>query len=253
MCRAIFFFLLFSTSLLFAGTPAPLEQPEAPEPDEEYPLFSIAATGGTQGRGMSIGWRFNPYLGLRLRGAKLSYGYDDTWGNLPARLKLNGDNAGLLLDIYPFGGNFYITAGLTLCECNMRGKASFRRKESYDCIIELGGSKFMMLDDTYGEFSTKYAWDHVQPYFGIGYTDTIWEELPLYYAIDLGFNYMGTGKLRIANKGNLYFRDPKYYNWSQVSQRDIESALRSELCDFLEFAERLRFYPVVQLSIGLQF
>lgn len=48
-------------------------------------------------------------------------------GNQHTRLNLNGDNAGFLVDIYPFGGKFY----LTFCESTMRreGRDCFRFAE----------------------------------------------------------------------------------------------------------------------------
>ena len=252
MRRTLSFSLLLLTPALLAGTPEIIHSAEPP-PIAGHPGFSIAASGGTQGLGMSIGYRPNPYVGFRLRGARLSYDYHDTWGNHPSLLKLNGDNAALLLDIYPFGGNFYITAGLTLSQAGMRSHATIRGKASGDTPVHLGGSEFIMRQSESGHLAASYDWNRVQPYFGIGYSDTLWENSSLYYSIDLGFNYMGSGRLKTASSGYFLTYDSRYFQWSEASRSDIAAAMHSELRDFLDFADKIRFYPVLQLSIGLQF
>ena len=217
------------------------------------PDFSIAATGGTQGLGLSIGYRFNPYIGVRLRGATLGYSSTETWGNQRTRLNLNGDNAGLLVDIHPFGGNFYLTAGLTHCESTMRYRARFTRGLGKDCHIQMGGFHFELREDSAGELSGKYSWNKLQSYLGIGYTETITVGYPLYYSIDLGINYMGNGKFRSSNKGYFTVQDPRWLTTSEATDEQINAAVRRESRDFFRLADRLRFYPVLQLSVGLQF
>ena len=87
------------------------------------PDFSIAATGDTQGLGQSIGYRFNPYIGMRLRGATLGYSSTETGGNQRTRLNMDGDNAGILVDIYPFDGNF-CSARMQNCSSTTPGAGS---------------------------------------------------------------------------------------------------------------------------------
>lgn len=222
--------------------------------EEEFqPGLSLAASGGTLGAGMSIGYRFSPYAGIRLRGALLCYESRETWGNTPATLKLNGDNAALLLDIHPFGGNFYLTAGLTLSQANMRSKAHLYRKTNHCTEVIIGGQQFVMESSRHGTITAAYNWNHVQPYLGLGYTGTLGEDSGLYYAIDLGFNYMGSGRLRANSTGDLLIRDSRTYTWRDATQSEITAAMSNELSNFLDFAEKIRFYPVLQLSVGLRF
>ena len=198
---------------------------------------------------MSIGYRFNPYLGMRLRGDTIGYDCTETWGNQNTRLNLNGDNAGFLVDIYPFGGKFY----LTFCESTMRYRARFSRGLGEDCHIQMGGFHFELRDDNEGELSGKYSWNKLQPYIGIGYTDTLIDGYPLYYSLDLGINYMGRGKFSSSNKGHFVCQDPRWLTISDATDEQINAAMRREGRDFFRFAERLRIYPVLQLSVGLQF
>ena len=214
---------------------------------------TAALTAGTQGLGISLGYRLNPYLGLRLRGATIGYDSSEYWGSARTRIQLNGDNAGLLLDIHPFGGNFYITAGLTLCESNMRYRARFHRKPGGDCPIHLGGMDFQLNDDQHGTLAGRCQWDKLQPYIGIGYTGSINAPYPLYYALDLGLNYMGSGHLSTTSQGNFQYKDKRTNTWKTLTSAQLETALRHEGHDFFRLADHLHLYPVLQLSIGLQF
>ena len=249
MRRSLLLSLLLVTPALMAGTPEIISSANT-VPNSGNPDFSIAASGGTLGLGTSIGYRPNAYVGFRLRGATLSYNYHDTWDTHPCHLKLNGDNAAFLLDIYPFGGNFYITAGITLSHASMRSHTAIRGKIGYDTIVHIGGREFIMCETELGHLSASYDWNRIQPYFGIGYTDTLWKGSPLYYSIDLGFNYMGSGSLKTASSGYFITKTDR---WHEATQSDISAAMHRELSDFLDFADKIRFYPVLQLSIGLQF
>ena len=247
---AVLLSLFCPSYILHAGEPEIIDHVEQ---QHSTPHLSLAATGGTQGLGMSIGYRFNPYIGVRLRGATIGYDCTETWGNQNTSLNLNGDNAGILVDIYPFGGKFYLTAGLTFCESTMRYRARFSRGLGEDCHIQMGGFHFELRDDNEGELSGKYSWDKLQPYIGIGYTDTLIDGYPLYYSLDLGINYMGSGKFSSSNKGHFVCQDPQWLTISDATDEQINAAVRREGRDFFRFAERLRIYPVLQLSVGLQF
>ncbi len=248
-----FLIALFCPSLVLHAGEAEIVYQPGQEQSSATPDTTIAATAGTLGLGMSIGCRFNPYLGVRLRGAHLGYDCTETWGNQHSHLNLNGNNAGLLVDIYPFGGNFYLTAGLTFCESTMRYRARFTRGIGEECHINMGGMNFQLVDDTEGELSGKYSWDKLQPYIGIGYADTLQEGYPLYYSIDLGINYMGSSQYRSTNKGHFVCQDPKWLTISDATDEQLNTAVRHEGRDFFRLADRLRIYPVLQLSVGLRF
>ena len=245
--------LFCPSCILHAGEPESIDIQKLPS-NPSVPNFTIAATAGTQGLGMSIGYRFNPYIGVRLRGATIGYDSTETWGTQNTRLNLNGDNAGFLVDIYPFGGNFYLTAGLTYCESTMRYRNQLHR-ESFggECHFTMGGEQFELREVNDGEISGKYSWDKLQPYIGIGYTDAIIDSYPLYYSIDLGINYMGSGKLSTSNKGIFYRKDPGSNLTIEATDAQLNAAVRREGRDFFKLADRLRVYPVLQLSTGLQF
>ena len=117
----------------------------------------------------------------------------------------------------------------------------------------MGGFHFELRDDTAGEISGQYSWDKLQPYIGIGYTETITVSYPLYYSTVLGINYMGSSKFRTGNKGHFTCQNPRWLTIREATDEQINAAVRREGRDFFRFTDRLRIYPVLQLSVGLQF
>ena len=63
--------------------------------------LNFDVNAGTQGAGVSLGYKLTPSVRLRLRGAMLSYEQNENWSDSQAQLKLYGDNVGLLVDIFP--------------------------------------------------------------------------------------------------------------------------------------------------------
>lgn len=214
---------------------------------------SFDINAGTQGLGAAIGYRPNPYIRFRIRGATINYDYQEKWSDMDTTIKLHGDNAGLLLDIFPFGGKFYITAGVNFSENKMRYKASLYRTPGMAYNVHLAGRDYRMLNDTRCEIFGKYQWRHAQPYIGIGYQDIMPYCEHLYYGIDLGLNFMGSGKLQVRSKGNLERRDPRTYEWKSIGHDEVEYLVRKEGHNFFKVADDLRVYPVLQLSIGAAF
>lgn len=214
--------------------------------------FSVALSGGTQGLGGSIGYRVSPHLGFRLQGAVLGYEQTDHWHCGRSRLQLNGNNAGLLMDIYPFGGNFYLTAGLCLSETNMRYKHNYTKSTGGELNIRIGQLDCILTQNNSAAISARYDWNHIQPYIGIGYSGSIENYEHFYYAIDLGLNYIGNGKYRVSHRGNLRYPDANNLRHN-ITDDQLKVAIRQEERSFFKIADKLHFYPVLQLSVGLRF
>lgn len=218
-----------------------------------YAPFSVAATAGTLGGGLSVGYRIHPNFGLRLEGTSLSYDGTEAWGSHQSRLRLQHGGFGVLVDYYPYGNGLRVSAGLRWNDSSMSYRARFQGRMGEDCLISMGGLHFQLTGDQKGEISGVYSWNALQPYLGIGYAEPIRDSSTLYYAVDLGFHYMGSGKLRVGNRGRFEQQDPASHVWSDVSQEQLNAAVRREGRDFFRIAEHLNFYPVLQLSLGMRF
>lgn len=214
---------------------------------------SIDITAGTQGAGISLGYKINPSVRLRLRGAMLNYSANENWSDSDAQLKLYGNNVGLLVDIFPGEGNFYISAGLNFSENKMRCKARMYREPGMATNATIGGVEYSMTEGNEAEIHGKYSWNHAQPYIGIGYQDSLLGSSTLYYSLDLGINFMGSGNLTVGSSGNLKYRDTATNQMKPVTNEIIEKSIRQEGRDFFKIADDLCVYPVLQLGIGAQF
>ena len=219
----------------------------------EAPATSFDINAGTQGAGISIGHKINPSVRLRLRGAMLSYSANENWSGSDTQLKLYGSNVGLLVDIFPGEGNFYISAGLNFSENKMRCRSRIYREPGMAANAVVGGIEYAVSGGDYADINGKYSWNHAQPYIGIGYQDSLLGSSTFYYSLDLGINFMGNGNLTVGSSGNLNYRDTTTDQMKPVTNSVLEESIRKEGRDFFKIADDLCVYPVLQLGIGARF
>lgn len=215
--------------------------------------FSFDVNAGTQGAGISIGYKINPGVRLRLRGAVLGYSSDEDWSGSKAELKLYGNNVGLLVDMFPGKGNFYISAGLNFSENKMRCRSRIHRESDTDAGATLGGTEYSVTEGTHADIHGKYSWNHAQPYIGIGYQSALFGSNTFYYSAEIGVNFMGSGELTVGSSSNLRYRDPATKQFKPVTDDVLESSIRKEGRDFFRIADDLCVYPVLQFAIGARF
>jgi hypothetical protein len=212
------------------------------------PRIWVDANVGTLGAGASISVNLCPSVRMRLRGAMLSYEEKELWSDMDSQMKIYGDNIGLLFDYFPGEEkNFYISAGLNFGENRMRCRAT----ADGPAEINFGGTEYS-LQSQYGEISGKYTWNHVNPYIGIGYQDSLWEGSSFYYSVDLGISFIGDGKLTVSSKGHWRCRGENY-QMSDATDEQFRQSIRREGRDFFKIADDLCVYPVLQFSIGARF
>lgn len=239
----------------------PREMPlveKAPERQAYGVLVDI--NGGTQGIGMSLGYEFNPHLKMRLRGAYMGYDYSDDWGEsdlkTDGKLEFDGSNAGLILDYHPFAGRFRISGGLTFAQTKVKLSADlqatvpdgFTPGKSY----EFGGIEYRA-NGSSGNVHGEYSWNTVQPYLGIGWSSDGDGDRSLYFTIDLGVNFIGSGSLSVGASSNIESSKDGGQTWQGVSNVDLEHSVREEGKDFFKIADDLYVYPVLQLGVGYRF
>lgn len=212
-----------------------------------------AANVGTQGIGMDLGYEFNKYLKLRVRGAYLGYSYDDTWSDVDVELELNGSNFGIILDTHPFGNGFRISTGLNFSGLSIEANGSMAM-DSYDMAGKtyyLGGTEYRVVGSD-GYINAEYKWNRVQPYIGIGWSSDGEGDREVFFSFDLGINFIGTGDLSIGISDNVEMQNPDG-SWSKADIGTAERSLREEGKDFFKIADDLCVYPVLQLGMGFRF
>ena len=222
-------------------------------PDRTIPQSRVGISGGTQGAGLIAGVQVSERVRIRLRGARLGYDGSEQWGSMDTRIKMHGDNAGMLVDFFPCGEHFYISAGLNWCESRAEYHAHFRQKAGCQNTVHFGGRDYKMSDGDRASISGDYTWNKLQPYIGIGYQDYLFETTWLMYSVDLGINIMGRGEMRVSATGGLKSRNPETLCWEPITQPELEQGIRAEGRDFFNLADKLTIYPVLQISISVVF
>ena len=206
---------------------------------------------GTQGIGMSLGYEFNKHLKMRVRGAYLKASYNDTWGDGDGEIEYDGNNAGILLDYHPFGGVFHLSAGLNFSKSTLSATASAQHnlKGTYD----LGGYTFEVVDNE-ARIKGEYDWNNLQPYIGIGWSTDGDGDHSLYFTLDIGVNFIGSGKFSINSiEGINNVKGPHGENLGHITYSIAEQAVREEGKDFFKIADDIIVYPVIQLGMGYRF
>lgn len=221
--------------------------------DRTFSRYSVGVSSGTLGIGAGVGYQVSERVRLRLRGAYLNYDRKEQWGSMDSRIQIHGNNAGMLIDFFPFGERFYISAGLNLCESQAEYRAQFRQKAGMQNMVHFGGRDYKVTEGDYASISGDYRWNKLQPYIGIGYQDYVFDRPWLMYSIDMGICYMGQGDMSVQASGGLKSRDPETCQWKPISPGELEQGIRQEGKDFFELADSLRFYPVLQMSISAVF
>ena len=159
----------------------------------------------------------------------------------------------MLIDFFPFGEHFYISAGLNLCESKAEYRAHFRQRPGLQNRVHFGGRDYKITDGDHASIRGDYTWNRLQPYIGIGYQDHMFDLPWLMYSIDMGICYMGQGEMSVQASGGLKSRDPETYQWEPITPAELEQGIRQEGKDFFDLADGLRFYPVLQMSISAVF
>ena len=221
-------------------------------PDDAAYGIAFDINVGTQGVGMSVGYEFNKYLKMRLRGAYLDIGYNGSWGDGDGEINFDGSNAGIIFDVHPFGGVFHLSAGLNFSKSTISATASTTH-EANAGTYDLGGYIF----DVVGNEATiegEYSWNNLQPYLGIGWSTDGEGDSSLYFTFDIGVNFIGTGKFKITSiKGISNVTGPDGTDLGLATKEIAEEAIREEGKDFFKIADSIVIYPVIQLGLGYRF
>ncbi len=206
-------------------------------PVQAQALLGIGVTGkvGTTGLGADLTVPLIPnWINLR---AGYNYGEwrpSTTQGGINYKADARLETAPLLIDIYPFHGNFRITGGVYLNRTEI-DLSSIVDANNVGLGGVAPGTNVILNADV--SWSKDYA-----PYFGIGYgnaADTNFLDLPiaLGLSIDLGAFYQGSPDVILTE------------NTGTVSPVDlaIEAAqLEEDLSDF-------KFFPVLTIGIHIRF
>ncbi|MET0370032.1 MAG: hypothetical protein ABW039_01505 [Sphingobium sp.] len=187
---------------------------------------TVGLTGGTLGIGPEASYRLNDNVAVRGNATFLGVGgkFDSDDAKYDASVKLK--SVGVMLDVFPFGGSFFVSGGARIN----------KNKASVDAFFPAGseiGDEETLVD------TTVYGRAHVKdfaPQLTIGWAGT--RNSSLSFGIEAGVLFQGKVKL-----------DPLTETSGTVSLTDLEVERQSLQDDVDDY----KVYPILQAKIAYTF
>jgi hypothetical protein len=190
--------------------------------------FGIGLKVGTYGLGGDFGIRAIDFVGFRLSVQRLSVSRSEEIDDVDydGDLKLGGE--GVLVDIYPLGGQFRVTAGL------------YNNRNEVDLVAKPSGP-IQIGDTTYpaalvGTLSGTVEFDKIAPYLGIGWGNVSKGHV-VGFLFDAGVLRQGAGMIDLESSKGL------------VSQDDLDAEAEKIEDDISDY----ELWPVVSVGIAIRF
>lgn len=199
----------------------------------------------TLGVGVQGTFGVNKYINLRLTASAASVDEDFEESGTNYKGTVDFSSYGLITDIHPFGGSFYLSAGYLAHDNNIDLKATCPQS----CDID--GKSYQSFPD--GQINAGIDFGSGAPYAGIGWGNAM-QGGRIYAKLDIGVLFQDkptvdlnvTGTFRNINTGlPMNTSNPIF----QKEVANEEKALQKEIND----ADYSELYPVIGLSIGYRF
>jgi hypothetical protein len=194
--------------------------------------LAIGVTGGTLGLGPEISWRFSEHIGLRANGG--FYDYDDTDDlddiEYDAKLKLN--SFGAMLDWYPFGGGFRLSAGgrINNNEIDLEGTPT--------TSVEIGDVLYTPAEA--GTLSGTVTTDSIAPTFTLGYGGKLAKGFT--FGIELGVMLQGSPRINDLTASGTLAGNPAFIQQLAIEEQRAE-----------DDAHDFKLWPIIQIGLLYRF
>lgn len=206
---------------------------------------ALGASLSTLGLGVQGTFGINRYINLRLTANAASVDNDFEESGTNYKGTVDFSSYGLITDIHPFGGSFYLSAGYLAHD----NKIDLTATCPQSCDID--GQSYRSAPD--GQIKAAVDFGSGAPYAGIGWGNSM-QGGRLYAKLDIGVlfqdkpqvdltatgNFQNTKSGLVMNTSNPFFQQ-EVTNEEKSLQQDINDNDYSEL------------YPVIGLSIGYRF
>tara|TARA_B000000460_G_C21481106_1_gene377055 strand:- start:341 stop:1042 length:702 start_codon:yes stop_codon:yes gene_type:complete len=227
----------YGPALALIATPVAAQEadPIADETrEQEGGVVSAAIGGGTLGIGPEVGWRFSDHMGVRADASFLRVGADPSSDDLDYDARLKLQSYGAMVDVYPFGGAFRISAGARI------------NRNRADLLAQLPGEGSVGLGDgTYtaaqvGRISGEADVKGFAPAFTLGWGGS--KRRGMFIAADAGVLLQGSVRVREFTATGTSSGDPDF----RADLEQERQAIQDDVDDY-------KVYPIVTLRIGYRF
>lgn len=207
---------------------------------------ALGAGVGTLGFGLQGTIAVNPYVNVRLLAQAYDLDEDFEESGINYNSTLNLESYGLLADIHPFAGSFYLSAGW-LAHSN-----GLDLTATCPTSCDIDGQSYKSAPD--GQIKATVDLGSNAPYLGLGWGNAM-KGSRVYAKLDVGVLFQDDPKASLTATGT--FQDTNnpliVVNTSnptfQQQVKNEEQDLQKELDD----SGNLNLYPVINFSVGYRF
>jgi hypothetical protein len=195
--------------------------------------WAIGVKSGTLGIGGDLTTNLVPDVHLRAGVQWFELDVDMEIDDIDYDVDLTLLNPLLLLDWYPFAGDFRISAGVLLNASDIDLEAT-----SADAI-EIGGSFYE--PEEFGSIRGGSDFEEIAPYIGIGFGNHLSQDRRWGLSADIGVAFVGSPNVDLRVTGPLADFPPLLADLAE-EEREIEDKL-----------DKYKFYPVLALTLYYRF
>lgn len=194
--------------------------------------FRIGLTAGTLGIGPEIGYRANRTIGVRANATFLSFSHSVKSNNVRYDGKANLKSGGVMLDLHPFGGGFFLSAG-----ARINGNAG-RLRATPQSTTTIGAIAYTPAQ--IGTISGRAEVKNVAPQLTLGYGGGLHRGLSV--NVEAGALFQGAVRVRDYSSNGTLANDPRFI-----------AELEKERLNTQRKVDDYKVYPILQIGLKYRF
>jgi hypothetical protein len=195
--------------------------------------WAIGAKAGTLGIGGDLTTNLAPNLNLRGGLQWFGLDFEAQFDDIDYDVDVELFNPMLILDWYPFSGDFRISAGVLFNGSDIDMEATS------DQSIEIGGHVYDAED--LGSIRGESDFDDFAPYVGIGFGNPLSSDGHWGFTTDVGVAFIGSPNVNLSATGPL------------AGNAALQADLAREEREIEDDLDAVRIYPVLSMSIYYRF
>jgi hypothetical protein len=192
---------------------------------------------GTSGVGVHLSYPILSSLNVRVGVNNLNFAYSSSTNDVSYDLKFKLNTADLLVDYFPFDGNFHITAGLT----NNGNKVDVHAQPKANGTYVLNGTTYSSAD--VGQIDGIVEFNKSTPYLGVGWGNTS-KDAGWGFTSDLGVLFQGKPKTSLNYTG---------CKANSLICAQLANDIAAEHAAFDDNISGFKAYPVLRLGVNYRF
>jgi hypothetical protein len=198
---------------------------------------SVGITAGTLGIGPEIGYRANQTIGVRANGGFLGIDHDFTSGGIDYAGHAKLASGGVIVDLYPFGGGFRMSAGARYNGTDGRVRATPNGPTKIGSLV--------FTPEQIGIITGRADLRELAPQLTLGYGGGLRKGLS--FNIEAGALFQGAVRIRDFTSNGTLATDPT------VAGTTYRNELAKQRQKLQDTANDYQVYPILQVGLKYRF